>query len=78
LVDSDEFRTYSELSTELSIKRFPGLVLSETMWRSLGALTSFRPFSSGYVWQPYGGKVYKPLTASPDLKSKFNELLVLN
>jgi hypothetical protein len=71
-VEVDEFRTYGELSTELPATCFPGLVLSETIWRSLAA------FSPGYVWQPYEGEIYKPLTVSPDLKNKLNELLVLS
>ena len=69
--------THNELSSEIPQSSLPGLVLSETVWRSLEASTSFRPFSPGYVWQPYEGEVYKPLTVSPDLKDKLNELLVL-
>jgi len=76
-VEADEFRTYSELSTEIPVISFPGLVLAETVWRSLGALTLFRPFSPGYVWHPYEGEVYKPLMVSPDLKNKLKELLVI-
>lgn len=84
-VEADEFRTYSELITEIPVTSFPGLVLAETVWRSfgvsqsesLGASTLFRPFSAGYVWQPYEGEVYKPLMVSPDLKNKLKELLVL-
>lgn len=76
-LEVDEFRTYSELSTEVSINGFAGLVLAETVWRSLGASPFFRPFSTGYVWHPYEGEVYKPLIVSSDLKDKFNELLVL-
>lgn len=75
-MEVDEFRTYSELSTDLPEISFPGLVLAETVWRSLGASTAFRPFSPSYVWDPYEGEVYKPLTVSPDLKDKLNELLV--
>jgi hypothetical protein len=52
-------------------------VLAETLYRSLGVLTVFRPFSPDYVWHPYEGEVYKPLMVSPDLKDKLNELLVL-
>jgi hypothetical protein len=76
-VEVDEFRTYSELSIEIPATSFPGLVLAETVWRSLGASPLFRPFSPGYVWHPYEGEVYKPLMVSPDLKDKLNELLVL-
>ena len=80
-VEVDEFRTYRELSDELSaeatVRSFPGLVLAEPVWRSLGSSPVFRPFSSGYVWQPYEGEVYRPLTVSPDLKDKLDALLVL-
>ncbi len=76
-VEVDEFRTYSELSAEPLSSSFSGLVLAETTWRSLGASPLFRPFSPGYVWQPYEGEVYKPLTTAPELKDKLNELLVL-
>lgn len=76
-VEVDEFRTYSELIAEPSVPNFPGFVLAETVWRSLGSSTLFRPFSTGYVWQPYEGEVYKPLMVSPDLKNKFSQLLVL-
>jgi hypothetical protein len=76
-LEVDEFRTYSELIAEPSVLDFPGLVLAETVWRSLGEPSTFRPFSSGYVWQPYEGEVYKPLTVSSALKDQLNELLVL-
>ncbi|WP_448571022.1 hypothetical protein [Trichothermofontia sp.] len=75
-VEVDEFRTYRELISETTLPSFPGLVLAETVWRSLGGSTVFRPFSPGYVWQPYEGEVYKPLTVSPDLKNKLKALLV--
>jgi hypothetical protein len=76
-VEVDEFRTYHELLDESPTPTFPGLVLAETVWQSLGASPTFRPFSSGYVWQPYEGEVYKPLLVSSDLKNKLNELLIL-
>ncbi|NJN57300.1 MAG: hypothetical protein HC879_07235 [Leptolyngbyaceae cyanobacterium SL_5_9] len=84
-VEVDEFRTYTELSTEIPATSFPGLVLAESIWRSfevsqrelLEASTVFRSFSPGYVWHPYEGEVYRPLTVSLDLKDKLNELLVL-
>lgn len=76
-VEVDEFRTYHELISEVNLPSFPGLVLAETVWRSLGASTLFRPFRTGYVWQPYEGEVYKPLMVSPDLKNKLSTLLVL-
>lgn len=76
-VEVDEFRSHSELIAEIPVTSFPGLVLAETVWRSLGASTLFQPFSLDYVWHPYEGEVYKPLIVSPDLKNKLNEILVL-
>ena len=76
-VEVDEFRTYSELIEESSTLAFPGLVLAETVWQAVGSSSAFRPFSSRYVWKLYEGEVYKPLMASPDLKSKLNELLAV-
>lgn len=75
-VEVDEFRTYSELLEEASIAGFPGLVLAEETWRALASPSTFRPFTQGYVWQPYEGEVYKPLTVSPALKEQMNNLLV--
>lgn len=46
-VEVDEFRTYSELISEGTVPRFPGLVLAEAVWQSLGASTLFQPFSTG-------------------------------
>ena len=76
-VEVDEFKTYQELSQDASMLSalFPRLVLAETVWQSLSAPPGCRPFSSGYVWSPYEGEVYKPLRASADLTSKLNELL---
>lgn len=84
-VEVDEFRTFSELCSEITVATFPGLVLAKPIWQScnagqtesLRASTLFRPFSAGYVWQPYAGEVYQPLMVSPDLKNKLNGLLAL-
>lgn len=76
-VEVDEFRTYRELIEESPTVAFPGLVLAETVWQTLGLPSTFRPFSSGYVWKPYEGEVYKPLISSSTLKDKLNELLIL-
>lgn len=76
-VEVDEFRTYRELLEESPAPTFAGLVLAQTLWQRMGASTAFRPFSSGYVWKPYEGEVYKPLMVSSDLKDKLNELLIL-
>jgi hypothetical protein len=76
-MEVDEFSTYSELISESPIASFPGLVLAETVWYALDASPLLQPLSSGYVWKPYEGDVYKPLMVSPDLKHKLNELLIL-
>lgn len=74
-VEVDEFRTHSELLDDAPDLNFSGLVLSDTLWQSIGQPSTFRSFSSGYVWQPYEGEVYKPLVVSPVLKEQMNELL---
>ncbi len=76
-VEVDEFRTCSELLEETSDLPIPGLVLTLEVGQKIGISSAFRPFSPGYVWQPYEGEVYNPLMASPDLKNKLNELLVV-
>ncbi|NEQ70777.1 MAG: hypothetical protein F6K21_35855 [Symploca sp. SIO2D2] len=76
-VEVDEFRTYSELLEESSTLAIPGLVLAQTTWQAMGLSPGFRPFSTGYVWQPYEGEVYKPLMVSPELKNKLNSLLMV-
>lgn len=74
-LEVDEFRTFDELLNESSHLNMPGLVLSESTWQSLSSPPVFREFSSGYVWQPYEGEIYKPLTVSPLLKEQMNRLL---
>lgn len=74
-VEVDEFRTYSELIEELHNLSVPGLVLAKNFKKEVGILPMFRAFSADYVWQPYEGEIYNPLMASPNLKSKLDELL---
>ena len=74
-VEVDEFRTYSELLAESSTLSFPGLVLSEDTWKAMTSPSTFRPFTQAYVWQPYEGEVYKPLTVSNALKEQMRNLL---
>jgi hypothetical protein len=76
-VEVDEFRTYSELLEESPELSIPGLVLSPEIQKHTLVSSTFRPFSSGYIWQPYKGEVYNPLMSSPDLKNKLNELLAV-
>ncbi|BAZ16233.1 hypothetical protein NIES4071_81080 [Calothrix sp. NIES-4071] len=76
-VEVDEFRTYSELLEDLPNLAFPGLVLALGIWQEAGSPQTFQPFSMGYVWKTYEGEVYKPLMASPDLKTKLNNLLTV-
>jgi hypothetical protein len=77
-VEVDEFRTYSELIEESCNLSIPGLVLAKAIAQKRGTLPLFRPFSPGYVWQPYAGEVYNPLMTSPNLKNKLNELLAVS
>lgn len=76
-VEVDEFRTYNELLEDLPNFAFPGLVLSLSIWQESGSPQNFQHFCSGYVWKAYEGEVYKPLTTSPDLKTKLNQLLTV-
>ena len=75
-VEVDEFRTYGELRADAGILAalFPGLVLAESVWRSIGSPLGFRPFASGYVWQPYAGEAYQPLRVSIDLSERLDQL----
>ncbi len=77
-VEVDEFRTYSELLEDSLNLSIPGLVFALDVGQTIGMCKAFRPFSFGYVWQPYEGEVYNPLMASPDLKNKLNELLAVS
>jgi hypothetical protein len=77
-VEVDEFRTYSELIEDLPELSIPGLVLAKELTQGRETLPVFRSFSSSYVWQPYEGEIYNPLMASPELKNKLNELLVVS
>jgi len=76
-VEVDEFRTYSELLEESSDLNIPGLVLAIEVANKISVSSTFRPFSFGYVWQPYKGEVYNPLVTSLDLKNKLNVLLAV-
>jgi hypothetical protein len=78
-VEVDEFRTYHELieDQELLAVLFPGLVLANPVWKSIGSPGSFRKFSGDYVWQSYGGEVYHPLRASLDLTERLDRLSVV-
>jgi hypothetical protein len=75
-VEVDEFRTYDELieDRELLAVLFPGLVLANPVWKSIGSPGSFRKFAGDYVWQSYGGEVYRPLRASLDLTERLDRL----
>ena len=77
-VEVDEFRTYSELMEDLFNLSIPGLVIAKEFHLDLERTPHFQPFNSSYVWQPYQGEVYNPLSASPDLKNKLQELLVVS
>lgn len=52
-VEVDGFRQYHELDSDVTDLDFTGLVLSEAVWRRLGAPGIFLPFVSGYQWRPF-------------------------
>ncbi|MUG93930.1 hypothetical protein F7734_16600 [Scytonema sp. UIC 10036] len=78
-VEVDEFRTYSELlSTNSNTNlNFSGLVLSKALWQEMNCPIGFRIFTSGYLWKPYEGEVYKPLLVSSELRDKLDELFAI-
>ncbi|MEW2503885.1 MULTISPECIES: hypothetical protein [unclassified Amycolatopsis] len=55
-VETDLFRTFAELRGE-DLRRFPGLVVDDDLWRQEGAPAEFGEFSPGYRWLPYPGEV---------------------
>ena len=75
-VEVDEFRTYDEL-IEDSHLNFPGLTLCDGIYQSLSSPPILKRFSQGYVWQPYQGEIYEPLTVSAKLKQQMDRLLAL-
>jgi hypothetical protein len=77
-VEVDEFRTYSELMENLFNLSIPELVLSTIFEKQVGKLSAFCSFIPGYIWQPYAGEIYNPLTVSPQLKNKLNELMAVS
>lgn len=78
-VEVDEFRTYRELieDREILAVLFPGLVLANSVWKSIGSPGSFRKFAEDYVWLSYAGEVYHPLRASSDLTERLDRLFVV-
>lgn len=76
-IEVDEFRTFSELSADPSVLHIPGLVLAADLAQGFSDVSDFRPFSPGYIWQPYAGEIYNPLMTSTELKSKLNALLIV-
>ena len=60
-VETDEFRTYDELTADgEDLAIFPGLVISDDIWATVGKPTAFGAFVSGYRWIPYNGERYIP------------------
>jgi hypothetical protein len=79
IIEWIDFRTYDELIADREILAvlFPGLVLANPVWKSIGSPGSFRKFARDYVWQSYGGEVYRPLRASLDLTERPDRLSVV-
>jgi hypothetical protein len=48
-VETDEFRTYSELSEDIEQERFPGLVLARSTWNELGCPPGFIGYSESFL-----------------------------
>ena len=57
-VEVEEFRQYEELCDEPDLRIFPGLVLADSLWRTLGRPAGFEAFAPGYLWLPYQGEEY--------------------
>ncbi len=74
-IEVDEFRTYSELLADRATIGFSGLVMNATVAAAIQLSPAFQPFRSGYFWKPYEGEVYRPLMASPELKTQMSQLL---
>lgn len=52
-IEIDGFRDYEELNDDVTELDFSGLVLSDAVWRHLGAARMFVPFAPGYRWRPF-------------------------
>ena len=52
-VEAEGFRSFEELDDDVEKLDFSGLVLSEEVWRGLGASAVFVAFEAGYVWRPF-------------------------
>ena len=52
-VEVEGFREYDEIDSDVTELDFSGLVLSDAIWRRLGAPAMFVPFASGYHWRPF-------------------------
>jgi len=52
-VEVEGFREFNELDQDVTELDFSGLVLSDSIWRDLGAPDIFVPFASGYHWRPF-------------------------
>ncbi|WP_239154581.1 hypothetical protein [Amycolatopsis sp. FDAARGOS 1241] len=56
-VETDEFRSFAELRGD-DLRGFPGLVVSDEVWRRGGEPGEFGAFSPGYRWSPYPGETW--------------------
>lgn len=57
-VEVEEFREYDELREESDLRIFPGLVVADSLWRTLGRPAGFETFAPAYLWLPYRGEEY--------------------
>ena len=61
-IEVEGIRSFEELSAEMkeiteNRNFWPGLVISEAIWKDSGSPSLFVPFKSGYYWRPYEGEV---------------------
>lgn len=63
-VESEDFRLFSELDSDLIRLSFDGLVIAREIWEKLGCPSIYVPFGTQYFWRPYKGE------ALPDVDSQ--------
>lgn len=56
-VETDGFNTYDELTEDPMT--YPGLVVSDDIWATVGKPAAFGAFAPGYRWVPYNGERYE-------------------
>jgi hypothetical protein len=77
----DGFRIYSELADDVASYPdghkeldFNGLVLKEEVWEELGRPIGVLSFAEGYLWNPYGGTCYSPLSEGNEYSERLKRI----